>query len=243
VTKFWKPTRQNMTVIEGELPPGDPITATYLNGRREWDERIGDALSRERTWRRSFFWTLLVLGGSVAGNVYQGTQSKIVPYTVERDRNGDVVAVRAADVARKPDPAHIKAAISKWLKGNRTVYTDVNALKDGINDAYSKTAQNSAAYNQLNEHYRTEDPFERAKRETVSVQNLTALPITTPDAEGRQTWRMEWQEIVIGRDGTLIRNAPWTATVTFTVTPPNTAEQVMLNPDGIFVTEYSWTAR
>ncbi len=243
MTKFWKPTRQDMNLVEGDLLPGDPITATYLNGRREWDERIGDALSRERRWMKSFFWTLLVLGGSVAGNVYQGTQSKIVPYVVERDRNADVVAVRAADIAKKPDPGHVKAALSEWIRGIRTVYTDVNALKNAINDAFAKTGEGSAAHTQLSEHYRAEDPFERARRETASVANLTALPISEPDPEGRQTWRLEWLETVTGRDGSLIRNEPWTATVTFVVTPPDTAEKVMLNPDGIFVTSYSWTTR
>ena len=234
---------KDMAVAGERLAPGDPLTATYLNGRREWDERIGDAIAREHGWKVAFFAMLVVLAGSAAGNVYQGTQAKVIPYVVERDRNGDVVAVRAADVARSPDAAHIKAALSRWLRNNRTVYTDVNALKNAINDAFAKTGEGSAAYTKLSEHYRADDPFERAKRETASVSNLTALPISEPDPEGRQTWRIEWRETVIGRDGTLIRNEPWTATVTFVVTPPSTAEQVMLNPDGIFVTAYSWEAR
>ena len=243
MTKPWKPRQADMAVVEDRLAPGDPLTASYLNGRREWDERLGDAIAREHGWKIAFHAILAVLAGSVAGNVYQGTQARIIPYVVERDRNADVVAVRAADVARSPDQAHIKAALSRWLRNNRTVYTDVNALKNAINDAFAKTGEGTAAYTQLSEYYRADDPFERARRETASVANLTALPISEPDPEGRQTWRLEWLETVTGRDGSLIRNEPWTATVTFVVTPPDTAEKVMLNPDGIFVTSYSWTAR
>ena len=80
-------------------------------------------------------------------------------------------------------------------------------------------------------------PFSDLARETGEAEPFGAAD--RPDVHGH----FEWRETVIGRDGTLIRNEPWTATVTFVVTPPSTAEQVMLNPDGIFVTAYSWEAR
>ena len=241
--KIWKPRQKDVVVLEDKLLPGDPLTASYLNGRREWDERVGDAVSRERGWKVGFFSMLGVLALSVSGNVYQGTQSKVVPYVVERDRNGDVVAVRAADVAAAPDPAHVKAALAGWISGAREVFVDVNALRRSINKTYALTSREGPAIQQLNDMYRTNDFFERAKREVVSISNVTALPVSAKDNEGRETWRMEWQENVLARDGTPIRTELWTATVTFVVTPPDTAEKVMLNPDGIFVISFSWSAR
>lgn len=241
--KVWRPRQKDMQSVEEKLPPGDPLTAAYLNGRREWDERVGDAVAREHGWKIAFFSMLVVLAGSVTGNVYQGTQSKIVPYVVERDRNADVVAVRAADRATAPDEAHIKAALARWLTNNRTIYTDVNALKKAINEAYALTASGSAAFTQLSLHYQQNDPFERAKRSTVAVSNLTGMPLSEPDVEGRTTWRLEWIETETGRDGTPIRREPWNAIITFKVTLPSTAEEVVKNPDGIFVVNYSWTAR
>lgn len=241
--KIWKPRQTDVVVLEDKLLPGDPLTASYLNGRREWDERVGDAVAREASWKKGFFTVLGVLALSVSGNVYQGTQSKIVPYVVERDRNGDVVAVRAADVAAAPDPAHIKSALAQWMGGAREVFVDVNALTKSIKKTYALTSGSGPAIQQLNDMYRSNDFFERAKKEVVSIANVTALPVSAKDNEGRETWRMEWQETTLGRDGTMIRSEPWTATITFVVTPPNTAEQVMLNPDGIFVISFSWSAR
>jgi type IV secretion system protein VirB5 len=241
--KLWKPRQKDMLPGEQSLLPGDPLTSAYVNGRREWDERVGDAVARERAWKKGFFTILGVLAISVSGNVYQGTQSKIVPYVVEREKYGDIVAVRAADVAQAPDPAHIKSALSRWIGGTREVFMDVYALKKSIKSTYALTGSNGPAIQQLNDMYRTNDFFERAKKEVVSIANVTALPVSAKDGEGRETWRLEWQENTLNRMGEQIRSEPWTATVTFVVTPPNTAEQVMLNPDGIFVISYSWSAR
>src|SRR5687767_13026184 len=113
---------------ETSLPPGDPITEIYKRGRQEWDERIGDAVARERRWRR---WCL-TLGGVVvmlaATNAYQSLQSKVVPFVVVRDSLGDVVAVRAVDRAEHPDQAQVAADLKRWVRSIRTVYTDVKAL-------------------------------------------------------------------------------------------------------------------
>jgi type IV secretory pathway TrbF-like protein len=239
MNRMWRPAEQE----DAPLPPGDALTEIYRRGRQEWDERIGDAIAREHSWKLGFFGMLAVTALSVAGNVYQGTQSRIVPYVVERDRGGDVVAVRAADKATAPDNGHITAALKRWIRNVRTVYTDSRALKDNILGAYAMTGEASAAYTMLGEFYLGTDPFERARKQTVSIAGQTALPISEGDQEGRRTWRLEWTETVHARDGTLIQNETWTATVTFVITLPTTAEQVTANPDGLFVTNFSWAKR
>src|SRR3954468_10285158 len=217
------------------LEPGDPLTEIYKRGRQEWDERVGDAIAREHSWKLGFFAVLSVLALSVAGNVYQGTQSKITPFVVLRDTLGDVVAVRPADQGESPDQAQIAADLKRWVRNVRTVYTDTKALKAIIFEAYAMTGQKSAANTTLGEYYRTNDPFDRAKRQTVAVSNQSALPVSDADNEGRRTWRLEWVETVSARDGTMIANEQWQATVTFVVTPPRTASEVQSNPDGVFI--------
>ncbi|QQP93227.1 hypothetical protein IGS68_29340 (plasmid) [Skermanella sp. TT6] len=225
------------------LASGDPLTEIYKRGRQEWDERIGDAIARERTWKRMFVLTLLVGSASMLGNVYQGIQSKVVPFVVVRDGLGDVVAVRSVEKAENPDHAQVAADLKRWVRNVRTVYTDVKALKALILDAYAMTAKQSAAAQALGEMYRAADPFERARKETVAVSNQSALPVSDGDQEGRKTWRLEWTETVSARDGTVISHEPWQATVTFVVTPPRTASEVQSNPAGIYVVNYSWTKR
>ena len=79
------------------------------------------------------------------GNVYQGIQSKVVPFVVVRDGLGDVVAVRSVEKAENPDHAQVAADLKRWVRNVRTVYTDVKALKALILDAYAMTAKQSAA--------------------------------------------------------------------------------------------------
>jgi type IV secretory pathway TrbF-like protein len=225
------------------LPPGDPLTEIYKRGRQEWDERVGDAVARERTWKRMFALCFLGATVSVAGNIYQGTQSKVVPFVVVRDSLGDVVAVRSVERAENPDQAQVAADLKRWIRNVRTVYTDVKALRAFILDAYAMTAKRSAANQALGEYYRAVDPFERARKETAAVSNQSALPISDGDNEGRRTWRLEWTEIVSARDGTVISHEQWQATVTFVVTPPRSAAEVQSNPAGIYVVNYSWTKR
>jgi type IV secretion system protein TrbF len=225
------------------LLPGDPLTEIYRRGRQEWDERMGDAIARERSWKAMFVFSLLVAAGSIAGNVYQGSQSKIAPFVVVRDSLGDVVAVRAVEQAEHPDPAHIAADLKRWVRNVRTVYTDVKALRSVILEAYAMTAKQSAANETLGQHYREADPFERAKKETVAISNQFALPVSDGDHEGRQTWRTEWIETTTARDGTVISRDQWQATITFVITLPSTAAEVQSNPAGLYVVNYSWTKR
>ena len=59
----------------------------YLDARREWDERYGDALARASNWRRAAFAALAVALVAVVGIAHIGAQSKIEPYVIGRGRS------------------------------------------------------------------------------------------------------------------------------------------------------------
>lgn len=65
----------------------------YLNARREWDDRYGDALSRARNWRVAAIIALGVAGVSVAGVAYINAQSKVQPFVVAIDTLGNPIAM------------------------------------------------------------------------------------------------------------------------------------------------------
>lgn len=232
-------------VDDRALLPGDLLTEIYKRGKQEWDDRWGDAISQRDSWKKYAVGSLIVLAISVAGNVWQGTQSKIEIVPIERDKNLDVVGVRTVGAKPVGDVAYIAADLKRWIRNVRTVYADANALKKGIVDAYRMVSKNSPANLKLNEIFLKEDVFERAKRETVFVTPMSAIPNSdnTPDSEGRITWRLEWQEQVNGRDGALIRSELWTATVTFLLNDPENREQVEENPTGIYITHINWSRK
>ena len=52
--------------MESKSPSANP----YLEARREWDERYGDALSRAHHWRLAAFAALSLAGVAVLGVAY-----------------------------------------------------------------------------------------------------------------------------------------------------------------------------
>ena len=61
-----------------------------------WDERIGSARVQARNWRLMAFGCLGLTCALSAGLLWQGLQSRVVPYVVEVDRLGEARAVAAA---------------------------------------------------------------------------------------------------------------------------------------------------
>src|SRR3954471_1797523 len=114
------------------LPKGDPITETFRRGRQEWDERIGDAVSEKRAWRRCCLAAIGALTLSAAGNVYQGTQVKFVAMASIRDRNGDLLDVRRIERSDAPSDAQIRHDLRKWVEAVRTVDVSIGAMKKNI---------------------------------------------------------------------------------------------------------------
>jgi type IV secretion system protein VirB5 len=227
------------------LPRGDNPTEVYLRGRQEWDDRLGDIASQRDSWKKIAFAAvggIFLLSG---GCVYLGSLSKVVVVPVERDQNLDVVAVRTVGTRPVADPAYVAADLKRWIRNVRTVYTDTNALRKGIIDGYMMISNGSPANQLLDDFYNKEDAFERAKKQTVKITPLSAIPNSdnTPDGEGRVTWRLEWQEDVSKRDGTLFSSDVWVATVTFIINDPTTSEQVEANPTGIYITNINWSKK
>ena len=72
----------------------------YLAARREWDERYGHLISRERNWRRMAVLcgvtTLVAIGGIVRLSV----GSHVVPFVVAMDSLGRTAAAGPANRSR-----------------------------------------------------------------------------------------------------------------------------------------------
>jgi type IV secretion system protein VirB5 len=171
---------------------------------------------------------------SVAGLVYIGAQSRLVPYIVEVNQLGDALAAQRADVASTPDTRLIRAQLARWVSDTRTVYLDASAERTIIGEAYGMVDRSSPAYPDLNAYFRANDPFERAQTQTVNVHVTSVLPIS------QNTWRVEWDEEATSRDGSSQQVAHWQATVTIALHPPTDSETVLINPTGLYVQNFSW---
>ena len=222
------------------LSPGDVIRI----GHEDWNGRINRAIASETAWKRITWAALAMLAASGGFNVWQGQQSKVDVVHVIHDAVGAVIDVHlSSGGGSKPTEAQIAAAIRQWVTDVRTVYIDVNALRRSITAAYAAIPKGSQARGQLDEFYQQNDPFKRAALETVSVANVVAIP-PPPGNLGKddlQTWRVEWLETVTGRDGAIRWQGKQVLTVSFTVTPPQTREDAVANPNGWHLISFAWT--
>jgi type IV secretion system protein TrbF len=219
------------------LQPDGPHSAIYIAARTEWNERYGSYIAQAHAWRLTALASLGVAFVAVAGVVWIGAQSRVVPYVVQTDKLGDALAISRADIAAPADPRLIRAGLARWIEDIRTVYLDVAAERAVVKEAYTMVNRNGAAAQQLNDWFSHNDPFKRARSEMVGVSVESVLPISG------NTWRVEWQEDRRGRDGTADQPASWQATISISIDPPSNDATILVNPAGLYVDSFEWAQR
>lgn len=222
-----------------ETPAPAKTENPYLNARREWNERYGEYIVRERSWRSIALLSAVIALIAVSGMVWSSSQNKLVPYVVEVDKFGDAVAARRADRAMPPDTRVLRSQLARWITEIRSVYLDAAAERLAILDVYAMIDHGSPAYGMLNDYMRLDshNPFKRAEFETVAVEVQSVLPLT--DA----TWRLEWVETVRDREGHETGHATWTATISVSVHTPTDETTLLQNPTGLAVQSVNWSQR
>jgi type IV secretion system protein VirB5 len=209
-----------------------------MAARAEWNERYGSYIAQAHVWRLTALSSLAVAFVAVAGVVWIGAQTRVVPYVVQTDKLGDALAISRADIAAPADPRLIRAGLARWIADVRTVYLDVAAERAVVTDAYAMVNRNGPAAQQLNDWFSHHDPFKRAQTEMVGVSVESVLPISG------STWRVEWREDTRARDGGMANPpAHWQATVTISISPPANDATILVNPVGLYVDSFDWAQR
>lgn len=206
----------------------------YLAARREWDERYGHLISRERNWRRMALLcgltTLLAIGGIVRLSV----RSHVVPFVVAIDSLGRAVASGPAEQVTALDDRIKRATLFSWVEDLRLVTTDGIAQRKAIDRVYAHIASGSPAQTFVSEFYRGDPPQTRAASETASVEVRSVLP--TSD----RTLEVEWTETTRDLYGSVKSRDQWKAAFTIAVNPPTDERMARINPVGLYVTNVSW---
>jgi len=215
----------------------DAAESPYLAARREWNERYGSYIVRANHWRLAAFASMAVAIIAVSGLVVVSAQHKVVPFVVRTNAHGEPMSVRRADVASKPTENEIRAALRQWLIGARTVYVDLNALQSIVDTTYAMTLPNSPAFRELASYHRENNPYQRASDVVVDVAVKAVVPVS------EESWNIEWTEVVKQRSGRQLSSQNWQGTLTVAIAPPTDAKQIMINPIGVYVHQFSWIPR
>ncbi|MEC9487772.1 MAG: conjugal transfer protein TrbF [Prosthecochloris sp.] len=165
--------------------PEGELETPYRRARKEWDDRMGNAVVQARNWRLATFATLVFVAlPSVLGMVYLGAQPKAVPHIVEVAPDGSAAYRGQAGVSwseYQPGEASVKYHLSRFVHDTRMISADRAVVKRNWLDAYNLVTQSAA--NTLNEYARQYDPFQRALKERVSVQVLSMVQMS------EKSWR------------------------------------------------------
>ena len=206
----------------------------YLAARREWDERYGHLITRERNWRAMAFVCGLTSVVAVFGLVWLSARSRVVPFVVAMDSLGRPMAAGPAEQTTTADDRIKRATLYTWLENLRLVTSDGVAQRKAIDRVYAYVASGSQAQAFISDFYRSDPPQKRAQTETVGVEVQSVLP--TSD----RTFEVEWAETTRDLYGTITEKARWKAAFTIAINPPTEEAIARVNPLGIYVTHASW---
>jgi type IV secretion system protein VirB5 len=213
----------------GQTP--EPVTP-YQKAAQVWDERIGSARVQAKNWRLMSFGCLSLAVGLAAGLVWQSVQSRVTPYVVEVDRQGEVRAVAPAIQSFQPTDAQIAWYLARFITDVRSLSIDPVLVRKNWLEAYDFATDRAAVF--LNDYARTNDPFKAIGDRSVSVE--VSSVVRASDI----SFQVKWTEQIY-RQGSLAATERWTAILTTVVETPRTAETLRKNPLGLYVSGIAWS--
>lgn len=204
----------------------------YLNARREWDDRQGDALARAHNWKMMALGAMVVAGIAVAGIAYIGAQSKIQPYVVAIDKMGNPIAMAQPVTGGAINQRIIEAQVASWVWNWRSMLSDPVAQKQILDQVYAMASTQAAA--EINPWYKKSWSADAGY--VVSPHITSILPIS------KDTYQVNWTATKYQNgqsDGTT--NYKANVTVGIDQKIASTAQASMLNPLGIYIKSITWT--
>jgi len=214
-------------------PPENP----YLAARQEWNERYGDYIQAARSWRLVGITALAIAAIGFGYALYQSTQVKLVPYIVEVDKLGTAVTAGTPQQIEYADPRVVRATLGAFVSNLRSVTPDAVVQKQYIDRTYALLRTADPATEKVNAWYRGNSPFDKAKAATVAIEvsNIVAL--------SSQTYQIDWTEYERDRKGKETASRRFRGIATVTLTPPQDEGVIRLNPIGLYLKDFEWTAQ
>jgi type IV secretion system protein TrbF len=213
---------------------------SYVQEWRAWDERYADPVIGKRNWQLAAGGLLLLSLILAAGLVWLAGRSRYIPYIVEVDRLGFGLTVpQPLTPASVPDvTARMERyELAVFIREARSVSSDPQVEQQMLNSLFAHAR--GAADRFLDEYYHsdpTNNPFQVAQKQTVSVQIDSILPLSA------KSYEVRWTEVRRDLNGAVI-GAPshWEAELETEIVPPRETVAIENNPLGFYVDRISWT--
>lgn len=209
----------------------------YLAARQEWNERYGSAIHAARSWKIVGVTGMLMAVIGFGYALYLSTQVKLVPYIVEVDRLGTAVQAGFPQQIEYADPRVVRATLGSFVASFRSVTPDTVVQKQYIDRTYALLRTSDPATEKINNWFRGNSPFDRSRSTTVSIEATSIVPLSN------QTYQVDWTEYERDRQGKELATRRFRGIATVTLTPPQDESVIRLNPIGLYLTDFDWTAQ
>lgn len=209
-------------------------SSPYAAAKAEFNEVYGNLITQARNWRVVACIALVIAVVAVVALAVQANKSRFVPYVVQVDKFGAVAGVSTADKAEVKDERIIRAFLNRWVADARRVTFDPVLQKQAVNQVFSVMASNTPAHAKMSEFYASNNPFARGQNEGVEAEQPTILRIND------KSWQIAWVETTRDPAGLARKREQWKATVTIAFNPPTEEAQILVNPLGLFITDFDW---
>lgn len=209
----------------------------YLAARQEWTERYGSYVKAASAWRIVGVTSLALALVSTSYALYQSTQVKLVPYLVEVDKLGSAVNAGFPAQIEYADPRVVRAVLAGFVTNFRSVTPDAVVQKQYIDRVYAMLRTTDPATEKVNGWFRSASPFEKAKTATVSVEVNNVVPLSA------QSFQIDWTEYERDRKGKEVATRRFRGVATVVLIPPQDEAVIRLNPIGLYLKDFDWTAQ
>ncbi len=209
----------------------------YLAARQEWSERYGTYVKAAAAWRivGILGLTMAVIGFGYA--LYLSSQVKLVPYIIEVDKLGNAVNAGFPQQIEYADARVVRATLGNFVTTFRSITPDAVVQKQYIDRTYALLRTSDPSTEKINSWFRANSPFEKAKSATVAIEvnNIVAL--------SNQTYQIDWSEYERDRKGKEMGTRRFRGIATVALTAPQDEATIRLNPIGLYIRDFDWTAQ
>lgn len=206
----------------------------WTKANQAYNDRVLRMGAQIANWRKATFLMGVIALASVGGLIYLGAQPKFVPYTIEVDKLGQTLAVKAinGDEALTDKNRLVYREMFDLITNLRSVTTDRQANNDRLTNGFSRLE--AAAKKYARDELRKAPPNVVGGTKTVQVKVRSALPLTG------KSWQVDWEEHSFSLGGEALGVERWRSTMQYELKPTGDEKTMRSNPIGFTVPEMSW---
>ena len=212
----------------------------FLAAKSEWLDHHGNYRSVARQWLVAACVSLLPILVLCGGLVYLYVRPTVVPHVVTVDPHPveRIVAYNPASVPAAMSQQAARATAWRFIRLVRRVTPDTAVQAELLTEVDAMLMQKDPNYNIIRAELAEYAPFELAKNYTVSPQ------LTEMRTIARNTWHIRWTETWLSRIAPVEKSTKrHRANVSVRLGPVENDSRAMLNPLGIYISQFEWVAR